>query len=807
MIKKDTINISGMSCSACSARIEKGLAKLDGVSSANVNFALEKATVEYDDSVVNDSKFEEIITNLGYEVIKPTPIENKIDLKIGGMSCAACSSIIEKKLNKLDGITSANVNLTTEKATIEYDATKVKVSEMINIVKKLGYEAEKVEEITVDAEKEQREKEIRKLKTTLIASALLSSPLVLAMILNLLKISAPFLHNEYFQLVLATPVQFIIGFRFYKHAYFALRSKGTNMDVLVSMGTSAAYFFSLYNVFFETIKVGEMKNIYFEASAVIITLVLLGKYMEAVAKGKTSEAIKKLVGLQSKTARVVRNDIEEDILIEEVEVGDIIVVRPGEKIPVDGKIIDGISSIDESMLTGESIPVEKKSGDFVIGATINKLGAFKFIATKVGKDTMLSQIVKMVEDAQGSKAPIQKIADQVSGIFVPIVLLIATVTFAIWYFTTGNVNQALVSAVSVLVIACPCALGLATPTAIMVGTGKGAENGILIKGGEYLERAYKLNAVVLDKTGTITKGQPEVTDIIILGNLDKQQILKLAAIAEKKSEHPLGAAIYENGKKEFGEISEPDSFEAIPGRGVTAVVANSKIYMGTRKLMVEKQIDISKIEEALVKLEDDGKTAMLMAVNNIMEAIIAVADTVKESSKEAIEELQQMGIEVYMITGDNKRTAAAIAKQVGITNVLAEVLPENKAQEVDKLKNRGKVVAMVGDGINDAPALATADIGMAMGTGTDVAIEAADITLMRGDLRTIPAAIRLSRKTMSKIKQNLFWAFFYNTIGIPFAAMGLLNPVIAGAAMAFSSVSVVTNSLSLKRYNPLKSRN
>ncbi len=806
MDKKQSIKISGMSCAACAARIEKGLNRLEGVKLANVNFAIEKATIEFDDDKIDSEKFNETIEKLGFGVVKEDIKKgSKAELKITGMSCAACSARIEKKLNKTEGIEQATVNLATQRASVEYDISKVKVSDILKIIHDLGYGAERAEEVNQDKEKEQRLKEIKTLKLTLIISAVLSTPLVLAMVLSMLNIPLlSFLHNPYFQLVIATPVQFIIGFRFYKHAYFALRSKSANMDVLISMGTSAAYFFSLYNVFFEEVQQGMMKNLYFEAAAVIITLILLGKYLEAVAKGKTSDAIKKLMGLQAKTARVIRNGIEEDIPIEEVMLGDIVVVRPGEKLPVDGKIIEGRSSIDESMLTGESIPVEKKAGDYVIGATINKVGTFRFEATKIGKDTALSQIIKMVEDAQGSKAPIQKIADKVSGIFVPVVVGIALITFIIWYLSTGDITKAIVSSVAVLVIACPCALGLATPTAIMVGTGKGAENGILIKGGEHLEMAYKLNAVVLDKTGTITKGQPEVTDIIVLGNFDKSEILKLAAITEKSSEHPLGVAIYEHGKKEFSSIDNPGQFEAIPGRGVKSFVDNRVIYMGTRKLMKERNIAIGNVEAAIAKLEDEGKTAMLMAIDNNLEAIIAVADTLKESSKEAIDELQKMGIDVYMITGDNKRTANAIAKQVGITNVLAEVLPENKAEEVEKLMAKGKIVAMVGDGINDAPALATANIGMAIGTGTDVAIEAADITLMRGDLRTIPAAIRLSRMTMRKIKQNLFWAFFYNIIGIPFAAFGLLNPMIAGGAMAFSSVSVVTNSLSLKGYDPVK---
>jgi Cu+-exporting ATPase len=808
MNRKESFKISGMSCAACAARIEKGLSKLDGVSWANVNFAMEKATVEYDDKLVSMQDLESSIKKLGYEVIEEKAAgESRVDLRIKGMTCAACAAKIEKKLSKLGGVVKATVNLATEKASVEFDPAEIKVSDMIKAVQSLGYDAEKAEDVTKDRERELRKKEIRGLKITLIISALLSSPLLLAMVLTVARLEVPWLavlHNPYFQLAIATPIQFIIGFRFYKHAFYALRAGSANMDVLISMGTSAAYFYSLYNVFFLTGGVGMMKDLYFEAAAVIITLILLGKYLEAVAKGKTSEAIKKLMGLQAKTARVIRDGVEEDIPIEEVEIGDVVIVRPGEKVPVDGIIIEGNSSIDEAMLTGESLPVEKKTGDSVIGATINKYGTFKFEATKVGKDTVLSQIIKMVEDAQGSKAPIQKIADKVSGVFVPVVVGIAVLTFAVWYFYSGDLTRAMVSAVAVLVIACPCALGLATPTAIMVGTGKGAENGILIKGGEHLETAYKLNAVVLDKTGTITKGQPEVTDIVSLGRFNKTELLKMAAAAEKNSEHPLGVAIYEEGKKTLGSIPDPERFEAIPGRGVMAEIDGSIVYIGTRKLMNEKGIDVGNVESTIARLEDEGKTAMLMAVDNSMQAVVAVADTLKDSSKEAIEDLQRMGIEVYMITGDNRRTANAIARQVGITHVLAEVLPENKAEEVEKLKAEGKVVAMVGDGINDAPALATAHIGMAIGTGTDVAIEAADITLMRGDLRTIPTAIRLSRKTMNKIKQNLFWAFFYNVIGIPFAALGFLNPMIAGGAMAFSSVSVVTNSLSLKRFNSNK---
>ncbi|MFY9324234.1 MAG: heavy metal translocating P-type ATPase, partial [Syntrophomonadaceae bacterium] len=735
--------------------------------------------------MLQPQQFEDTIEKLGYRVIKEKEsVENKITLRVSGMTCAACSARVEKKLDSLEGVKAANVNLGTEKATVEYLPEQITVADLIKAVRSVGYEAEIVEDISRDQEMEEKEAEIQNLRILLVISIALSLPLLLSMLLSILGwdwAGTAWLHNQYFQLIIATPIQFLIGARFYQQSYYALRSGSANMDVLIAMGTSAAYFFSLYNVFFEEVGLGMMKSLYFETSAIIITLVLLGKYFEAVAKGKTSEAIRKLAALQAKTARVVREGVEVDIPIEEVEIGDIVIVRPGEKVPVDGRIVEGHSSLDESMLTGESIPVDKQIGDMVFGATINKFGTFKLEATRIGKETALAQIIKMVEDAQGSKAPIQKIADQVAGVFVPTVLAIAVVTFVIWYLLGQEINQALLSAVAVVVIACPSALGLATPTAIMVGTGKGAENGILIKGGEHLEAAYKLNAVVVDKTGTITKGIPELTDVLSLGDLEPDDILQLASIAEKRSEHPLGVAIAARAIEVFGQLSEPDSFEAIPGRGVQAVVDGKTVYVGTRRLMREKGIDIEGLESRITELEDQGKTAMLMAVEDKLAGILAVADTVKESSPEAIADLQNMGIEVYMITGDNHRTADAIARQVGIRHVLAEVLPENKAEQVNQLQAEGMIVAMVGEGINDAPALATAHIGMAMGTGTDIAMEAADITLMRGDLRTIPAAIRLSRQTMRKIKQNLFWAFIYNIIGIPIAALGMLNPVIAGA--------------------------
>jgi len=803
MLRKETIGITGMSCAVCAGSIEKLLGGTEGVKNISVNLTTEKGTVEFDDDAVKLDDIYEKIESIGYGVVKKKIVDgNKISLNIEGMSCAACSTGIEKALNGSKGILSASVNLTTEKAIVSFDKSKIRVSEILEIVDSLGYKATKAEEETRDENRARKEKEVHRLMIELIAAIVLSTPLLLSMVFMLFNLDVPLLHNPYFQMAVATPVQFIIGFKFYKNAFYALKAKSANMDVLIAMGTSAAYFYSVYNTFFQRVSPGMMKDLYFESAAIIITLILLGKYFEAIAKGKTSEAIKKLIGLQAKTARIVFDGEEKDIPIEEVALNDIVVVKPGEKIPVDGEIVEGNSSIDESMLTGESIPVYKGKGDFVVGASINKFGSFKFKATKIGKDTMLSQIIKMVEDAQGSKAPIQKIADKVSGIFVPIVAAIAIITFLVWYFIFGNATMGFTSMVAVLVIACPCALGLATPTAIMVGTGKGAENGILIKGGEHLERSYKIDAVILDKTGTVTKGQPEVTDILYVGDLSETEVLRIASSTEKSSEHPLAEAIYKKGLEELKTIDDPSDFAAIPGRGVKAKVGQDTVILGTRRLLAENGIDIGKSDKKVSKLENEGKTAMLMAVNGKTEAVIAVADTIKPSSKDAVDELKKLGIDIFMLTGDNKRTAEAIAKQVGIENIIAEVLPENKAEEVNRLKAKGKIVAMVGDGINDAPALASADIGLAMGTGTDVAMEAADITLMSGDLKAIPASIRLSKKTMGKIKQNLFWAFFYNTIGIPIAALGFLNPMIAGAAMAFSSVSVVSNSLSLKRFKP-----
>ncbi|MFD2216545.1 heavy metal translocating P-type ATPase [Metabacillus endolithicus] len=798
MDEQVSLGITGMTCASCATRIEKNLLKIDGVGKANVNLASEKVSVSYNSSQTSVEQLMESVKKTGYGVR-----EEKTTLVITGMTCAACATRIEKGLKKVDGVVNANVNLASEKASVEYIPGKTNVDQLIAAVKKAGYSAKVAGDANADTEKGAREKEYRTQRNKFLLGALLSVWFLPQMISDLqvqygFDVGFQFHINPWIQLLLATPVQFYVGGHFYKDAYNALRGGSANMATLVALGTSAAYFYSLVITL-----TGVDAGLYFEAAAIIITLIVLGKLLEIRAKGQTSDAIKKLMGLQAKTARVIRDGEEIDIPIEEVVVDDVIFVRAGEKIPVDGEIVEGSSTIDESMLTGESLPVSKNVGDPVIGATVNKHGSFKFKATKVGKDTTLAQIIKLVEEAQGSKAPIQKLADKISGIFVPIVIIIALVTFAITYFLVGF-TPALISAVAVLVIACPCALGLATPTAVMVGTGKGAESGVLIKGAEHLESAHRVTTVVLDKTGTITKGEPEVTDIITTKNFQEDELLRLAGSAERGSEHPLGEAIV-NGAKEKGlSLSDPTDFNAIPGHGIEVKVEEMKVLIGNKKHLQKEGIVFESLVKQMEELEGQGKTAMLMAVDSELAGIIAVADTVKETSAEAIAQLKEMGIEVAMITGDNQRTAEAIAKQVGVDRVLAEVLPEDKSAEVEKLKQEGKVVAMVGDGINDAPALAAAHIGIAIGTGTDIAIEAADVTLMRGDLIGIVDTVRLSKATMRKIRQNLFWAFAYNTILIPVAALGLLNPVLAGAAMAFSSVSVVTNTLFLRRWKPIR---
>ena len=754
-------------------------------------------------------------------------------LKIYGMYCTLCSITIEATLEKLNGITKARVSYATEKAYLEYDDSNLVLPVIKNTIEKLGFTVAENEGIDGNSSLDYHEIEKNKVRKLLIISSILCVPLILHMVFLAagfchdifdpttktawgefvynLRVDSYFLHDWRLQLVVATPVQFIIGAKFYKNAYRSILVGKATMDLLVVIGTTAAYLYSLYVIFFENLGyILGLKDIYFEASSVIITLVLIGKYLEMVAKGKTSQAIQTLVGLRPKTARIVRENEEVDIPIDEVIVGDVIIVRPGEKIPVDGIITDGTSMVDESMLTGESLPVDKKENDFVTGASLNKFGAFKFRATRVGNDTKLAGIIKIVEDAQSGKAPIEKITDKVCSYFIPFVLIVSLMTFLVWYFIIYKhvlfvINLPIIYAVSVLVVSCPCALGLATPTAVMVGLGKGAQNGILIKKSEALEITYKINAIVLDKTGTITTGKPEITDIILFEKentlYDENEILRLTAIAEKRSEHPIAAAIYERGKEINGsDLDDAKQFKAIPGKGIYAEIEGKQVLIGTPRFMGENGVNVKDSEAILKPIYEEGKTAVLTAVDGELISVIALSDKIRDSSFKAVAKLQKMGIEVYMITGDNINAARFIANKVGITNVLAEVLPENKAEEIKKLKETGKIVGMVGDGINDAPALAVADIGFAIGTGTDVAIETADIVLLKDDLLAIPTAIKLSKKTMLKIKENLFWAFIYNIIGIPFAATGHLNPVVAAAAMSLSSVSVLLNSLSLKRF-------
>ncbi|EPC8422908.1 heavy metal translocating P-type ATPase [Bacillus wiedmannii] len=797
--KEANLQISGMTCAACANRIEKGLKKVEGVHDANVNFALEKTKIMYDPQKTNPQQFKEKVESLGYGIVS-----DKAEFTVSGMTCAACANRVEKRLNKLEGVNGATVNFALESATVDFNPNEINVNEMKSAITKLGYKLE-VKSDKQDGLTDHRLQEIERQKKKFIISFILSFPLLWAMVSHFSFTSFIYLPdmlmNPWVQLALATPVQFIIGGQFYVGAYKALRNKSANMDVLVALGTSAAYFYSVYLSIRSIGSSEHMTDLYFETSAVLITLIILGKLFEAKAKGRSSEAIKKLMGLQAKTATVVREGTEIKILIEEVVAGDIVYVKPGEKIPVDGEIVEGKSAIDESMLTGESIPVDKTIGDGVIGSTINKNGFLKVKATKVGRDTALAQIIKVVEEAQGSKAPIQRVADQISGIFVPVVVVIAIITFAVWmlFVTPGDFGGALEKMIAVLVIACPCALGLATPTSIMAGSGRSAEYGILFKGGEHLETTHRLDTVILDKTGTVTNGKPVLTDIIVADGFHEEEILRLVGAAEKNSEHPLAEAIVEGIKEKQIDIPSSESFEAIPGFGIESVIEGKQLLIGTRRLMKKFDIDIEEVSKSMEELEREGKTAMLIAINKEYAGIVAVADTVKDTSKAAIARLKKMGLEVVMITGDNTQTAQAIAKQVGIDHVIAEVLPEGKAEEVKKLQAQGKKVAMVGDGINDAPALATADIGMAIGTGTDVAMEAADITLIRGDLNSIADAIFMSKMTIRNIKQNLFWALAYNGLGIPIAAFGFLAPWVAGAAMAFSSVSVVLNALRLQR--------
>ncbi len=735
------------------------------------------------------------------------------------MTCASCVNKVQKALSSLNGVFSASVNLANEKATIEYSPAQAGMRDFKKALKDIGYdivEVEKGEDI-VEKEKQERERELKKLKFKLLIGVMLTLPLFVLVYWDKTGLSSfveiPKQMNFLIQLIIQTPVQFWVGWYFYTGAIAAARHRTTNMNTLIAVGTSAAYVYSVTATFFPSIFEikGYSAEVYFDTAAAIIVLILLGRLLEARAKGQTSEAIKKLIGLQAKTARVIRDGEERDIPIEEVEIGDAILVRPGEKIPVDGEVKEGYSSVDESMISGESIPVEKNAGDEVIGATINKTGSFRFEATKVGRDTMLSQIINMVQEAQGSKPPIARLADKIASIFVPAVMVIAAVTFVIWFFfgPVPAFTYALLNFIAVLIIACPCALGLATPTSIMVGTGKGAENGILIRGGESLETAHKINAIVFDKTGTLTKGEPVVTDIVPSDELrvTSDEILKFAASAEKGSEHPLGEAIVNKAKEEGLALKDQADFQAVPGHGIRAKIDDKAVVLGNADFMSEESVDIKDLVQKAENLSKEGKTPMYIAVDGKGIGIIGVADTLKENSTAAIKALSKLGVETVMITGDNKRTADAIAKQVGIDRVFAEVLPEDKAKEVKKLQTEKKVIAMVGDGINDAPALAQADVGIAIGTGTDVAMEASDITLIGGDLKGVVASIALSKATIRNIKQNLFWAFAYNTILIPVAAgilfpfFGiLLNPMFAAAAMGMSSVTVVANALRLRKF-------
>ena len=802
--KRIVLDVGGMHCATCAQTIEKRLPKLKGVIYATVNLAAEKAIIDYDPNITDQKAIEDVISEVGYKVI-----HQSVTLKIGGMHCAVCAQTIEKVLNKKEGVYKATVNLALETATVEYNAAQISLAGIKKVIRDVGYQVIEPEAGVEDAEQTERDNEIRSLKIRLIISTAATIPVVILSYWKFLPFHLPIeQYIPYIMFVLVTPVHFIVGHRFFVGAYKALRNRNPNMDVLVTLGTSAAYFYSVYVTF------GGPGKLYYTTAVSLMTFLTLGKLMEAVAKGRTSAAIRKLMGLRAKTARVVRDGEEMEIPVEDVQVGDIVVVRPGEKIPVDGVVTDGYSGVDEKVITGESIPVEKKAGDTVVGATINKTGMLKFKTTKIGADTVLAQIIKLVENALGSKAPIQRLVDVVSSYFVPAVLIIATASFLTWYLLGEGFIFALTVFIAVLIIACPCAMGLATPTAIMVGVGKGAENGILIKSSEALETVHKLQAIVFDKTGTLTKGEPEVTDIIPVASqksevMSKNEFLQLAAMAEKNSEHPLGEAIVKQAMERKIDVVDPEFFNAIPGYGVEVKHQGKQIFLGNRKLMETNSINITSLEEKMKTLEQEGKTAMLVAVNGKAAGLVAVADTLMEHSAEAVKTLQKMGLEVVMLTGDNERTAKAIASQVGVNRVLAEVLPGDKASEIKRLQDEGKKVAMVGDGINDAPALAQADIGIAVGSGTDVAMETGDIVLVKNDLRDVVISIQLSRATMNKIKQGLFWAFAYNTALIPVAAgilypfMGvLLDPIFAAAAMATSSVSVVTNASLLRRFKP-----
>jgi Cu+-exporting ATPase len=815
-----SIHITGMTCTTCASTIEKGLSQTPGVEQADVNFASEKASVKYDPTKVDLAKIKDTVSELGYGIAVKKSI-----FPVGGMTCASCVARVEEALSSVPGVISASVNLASEKATVEY-LEGTAPADMRRAVKDAGYElgaeAQALEDVTTAAQRD-----VRTLRNRFIVAAILAAAIMA------LGWGPYFVGKSYLLWALATPVQFWAGLRFYRGAWGALKHKTSDMNTLIAVGTSVAYFYSLIAVIAPGLfATGVLEShLYFHTSAMIIALILLGRFLEARAKGRASVALKELIGMQPKTAVVIREDEQREISVEDVRIGDLVLVHPGERIPVDGIVHEGYSSVDESMITGESIPVEKRVGDEVIGATINKTGSFQFEARRVGKETTLARIVRMVEEAQGSKAPIQRFADVIASYFVPAVIGIAIATFVVWYFVgpAPALTFAILNFVAVLVIACPCALGLATPTAIIVGTGKGAEHGVLIRNGEALERAHQIDTMLLDKTGTLTRGEPMVTDLVAAPFSSPEEVLRLAASVEHSSEHPLAEAVVKAALEKKLELSPSSDFNALPGQGVEAQVEGKKLFLGNLKLMDERGFSLNGLEKQATEFLEGGKTVMFLGRDSQVAGIIALADTPKPGAREVLQAVRRMGIEIAMVTGDNRRTAEAIAREAGIDRVLAEVLPADKAGEVKKLQQEGKVVAMVGDGINDAPALAQADIGIAIGTGTDVAMETGDITLISGDLMGVVTAISLSKRTMRTIKQNLFWAFAYNTALIPVAAgvlylafgktgvpsglhfilgeYGFLNPMVAAAAMAASSITVVSNSLRLRRFKPVKPGN